>query len=152
MTRIKLHTALAGVSRLGIDTDCIIYFVQANPSFDGLVSDVFRQIAAGQVTGHTSAVSLTETLVIPLRTGDLLLRQRFRDLLLRGRNMHTVPISAAIAERAAEVRALYNLKVPDAMQAATALETGCEAFLTNNGGDFRRVTELNVLVLNELTV
>jgi predicted nucleic acid-binding protein len=84
--------------------------------------------------------------------GDVLLQQTFRDLLLRSQNFDTLPVSTAIAERAAEIRALYRLKTPDAIQAATALEAGCNAFLTNNGQDFRRVTILNVLVLDELAL
>ncbi len=147
---IKLQDALAGIVRLGLDTDCIIYFVQANPAFKSVVSEVFHQISTDQFGGYTSSMSLIETLILPLRMGDMTLRQSFRDLLLQGRNIHTIPVSITIAERAAEIRALYNLKAPDAVQAATALEMNCDAFLTNNGRDFRRIVELNVLVLNEL--
>ena len=57
---------------------------------------------------------------------------------------------ATIAEVAADLRARYNLRTPDALQAATALHSGCEAFLTNNDKHFRRATDLQVLILNEL--
>lgn len=150
MRLTKLQDALAGVTRLGIDTDATIYFVQAHPTYDALVSEVFSQIGTGQLTGFASTISLTETLVLPIRTGDIVLQQKFRNLLLHSRNFYTTPVTPAIAERAAEIRALYNLKTPDAIQAATALETVCDAFLTNNGKDFRRVKSLNVLVLDEL--
>jgi predicted nucleic acid-binding protein len=41
------------------------------------------------------------------------------------------------------------LRTPDALQIATALEAGCEAFLSNDAG-LRRVTELRVLILDDL--
>ncbi|HEX8180785.1 MAG TPA: hypothetical protein VF525_14645 [Pyrinomonadaceae bacterium] len=38
---------------------------------------------------------------------------------------------------------------PDALQIATALQAGCEAFLTNDAAR-QRVTDLRVLVLDQL--
>ncbi len=52
------------------------------------------------------------------------------------------------AQRAALLRASYNLSLTDALQVAAALSAGCEAFLTNDFG-LKRVTELRVLVLDE---
>ncbi|MBW4523229.1 MAG: PIN domain-containing protein [Scytolyngbya sp. HA4215-MV1] len=43
----------------------------------------------------------------------------------------------------------YNLKLPDALQIATARVTGCQAFLTNDTA-LKRVGELRILVLSEL--
>jgi predicted nucleic acid-binding protein len=58
-------------------------------------------------------------------------------------------IDSAVAERAADLRARHNLRTPDALQIAAALETGCQAFLTNDT-QLKRVTELRVLILDEL--
>jgi predicted nucleic acid-binding protein len=49
------------------------------------------------------------------------------------------------------LRAHYNLRTPDALQVATALEFGCQAFLTNDE-QLQRVTDLRVLVLKELSL
>jgi predicted nucleic acid-binding protein len=59
------------------------------------------------------------------------------------------PIDVTIAERAANLRAQYNLRIPDALQIAASLNSECQAFLTNDP-ILMRVTELRVLVLNEL--
>jgi len=58
-------------------------------------------------------------------------------------------IDAETAKRAATLRAKYNLRTPDALQVATALEFDCQAFLTNDIA-LKRVTELRVLILDEL--
>ena len=58
-------------------------------------------------------------------------------------------ITSEIARCAADFRAKYNLKLPDALQIATAIVSNCEAFLTNDT-KLKRVTELQVLVIEEL--
>jgi predicted nucleic acid-binding protein len=47
------------------------------------------------------------------------------------------------------ISARYSLRTPDALQVATALAAGCAALLTNDVR-LQRVTELRVLVLDEL--
>jgi len=48
---MKLDDALKGVSRLAFDTSPIIYFVEANPDYDKLVSNIFNRAAAGDIEG-----------------------------------------------------------------------------------------------------
>lgn len=146
----KISDALSGIRSLGFDSDCIIYFVDPNPEFDQRMTAIFREVVSGNITGLTSTLTLTEGLVRPLQNGDRQTAQRYRDLLLNSSDFQVLPISADIAEIAADLRARYNLRTPDAIQMATALHMGCDAFLTNNGKHFRRVTDLQVLVLNEL--
>jgi len=88
-------------------------------------------------------------LVFPLRLGNTLLQQAFIDLILFGDTTNFVFIDDTIAQQAADVRARYNLALPDALQVATALVSNCDAFLTN---DIRlqRVSEIRVLVIDQL--
>jgi predicted nucleic acid-binding protein len=60
-----------------------------------------------------------------------------------------VPITIPVAESAADLRARYNLRTPDALHVASAIHVGCEAFLTNDTG-IKRVQELAILILDEL--
>ena len=60
-----------------------------------------------------------------------------------------IPVTLPIAESAADLRARYNLRTPDALHVASALSSGCDAFLTNDAG-LKRVQELPILVLDEL--
>jgi predicted nucleic acid-binding protein len=55
-------------------------------------------------------------------------------------------ITPALAERAAEIRATYGIRLPDAFQIATALLHKATHFLTNDNR-LARVRELEVLVL-----
>jgi len=69
--------------------------------------------------------------------------------LLESERFSVLPITVEIAELAADLRARYNLRTPDALQVATALAHRCEAFLTNDAR-LKRVAEIRVLTLEEL--
>lgn len=146
---IKIDDALSGVVRPGLDTAPFIYFIEANPSYDELVTEIFQRVSRGALTGFTSVITLSEVLVQPMRHQNLRLQQEYRDLLLVSRNLQSWEVSAAIAESAAALRVRYRLRTPDALQIATALEAGCQALLCNDT-ELRRISELRVLVLDDL--
>jgi predicted nucleic acid-binding protein len=146
---MKLEHALQNVNFLGIDTSPFIYFVEQNPLYVDLLREVFKRLTAKDFAASSSVVTLTEVLVQPLRQQNQTLADAYRDLLFNGANFKLFSITALIAERAAELCARYNLRTPDALQIATALENGCDAFLCNDNG-LKRVGELRILVLDEL--
>ena len=146
---MKLDDALTGVDRLGFDTAPIIYFVEAHPRYDALVTTIFQRIAARTLSSVTSVITLTEVLIHPLRQGNQHLADAYRSLLATSGDFQTLPITSDIAEQAAALRARHGLRTPDALQIATALAAGCPAFLTNDAR-LQRVSELRILVLDEL--
>lgn len=146
---MKLDDMLTNVSLVAFDTAPIIYFIEANPVYDALVIEIFQQIDSGKMTGLTSVISLCEVLVHPIRNQNQILKQRYFDILLNSPNFFTNSVTAKVAETAAELRAGYNLRTPDALQIATALENGCDAFLCNDNG-LKRITELQILILDDL--
>ena len=58
-------------------------------------------------------------------------------------------MDAATAEMAAQLRATYGLRTPDALHLGSAITSGCQVFLTNDA-DFKRVTEVRVVLLSEV--
>jgi predicted nucleic acid-binding protein len=106
-------------------------------------------VADGSLFGMTTAIALLEVLVVPMRQHNLALQAEYRDLLLHSNNFATFNITTDSAQIAADLRARYGLKTPDALQLGCALENGCDAFLCNDTA-FKRVTELRVLILDEL--
>jgi hypothetical protein len=46
---MKIESALTGIARLGFDTSPIIYFVEANPRYDALITE----IASGKANGFS---------------------------------------------------------------------------------------------------
>ncbi len=146
---MKISDALRDVERLFLDTAPVIYYVEKNPLFLDAVTPFFDRIDLGLLTAVTSPVTLAECLVMPYRSGLVQLQRDFEDLIVYGQNTVFVPLDHGSARQAAELRARYNITLPDALQIAVALSAGCEAFLTNDGL-LQRVKELRVLVLDEL--
>jgi len=147
---MKVADALMGVRLLFLDTAPVIYHVEGNPAYQPLTDSIFQQIQHGMPEAVTSSVTLAEYLVHPYRHGDTALVQKFRQAITAG--VHTTYVGVdASAESAAELRARYNLTLTDAFQIAAALAAGCDAFLTNDSA-LKRVTELTIMVLDELEV
>ncbi len=148
---MTLADALRGVSLLFLDTAPVIYQVEQNLAYSALAGAVFQEIDAGRVGAVTSPVTLAECLVHPYKTASTARIKAFTALITIGRNTQFVAIDQAIAQKAAEFRAGYNLLLPDALQVAVAVMSGCDALLTNDRG-LQRVTELRVLVLDDLAL
>ncbi len=147
---MKIDAALQNITHLFLDTAPVIYYVEKNPQYLATVEFVFDQIDNSSITAVTSPVTLAECLVVPYRLGIANLQQDFLDLIVYGNNTIFVSIDRAIGTQAAEFRARYNLTLPDALQIASALVAGSQAFLTNDA-TLKRVTELNVIVLDEVS-
>lgn len=94
-------------------------------------------------------ITLTETLMKPIQVGDQFLIDAYNELLTETDYVRLISITPVIAEKAAHLRARYNLRTPDALHLATAIEAGCDAFLTNDLG-LNRLTEVQVLILDKL--
>ncbi|NOT55363.1 MAG: PIN domain-containing protein [Deltaproteobacteria bacterium] len=145
----KIDDVLVGVTALGFDTAPLIYFVERHPTYVDIVREFVQRVDTGAVLGYSSMVTLTEVLTQPKQKGNTTVEQEYRDLLLQSRNFKLLPIDSTIAERAADLRARYRFRTPDALQIAAALASGCQAFLTNDP-PLKRAVELRVIVLDDL--
>ncbi len=142
--------ALRG-SVVAVDTAPLIYFMEEHPRYLPHLRAFFGSVARGQIRIVTSMLALTEVLIHPLRQGNAHLAHEYRRILLQADNVQTLPVSAAIAEEAARLRAKHNVRTPDSIQIATAINAGAKTFLTND-------TQLagqwipNILVFDQLLV
>jgi len=150
-TLTPLAVALVNVNALGLDTPPFVYFMERHPTYLNRMRAIFRRVRAGTVIAYTSAITIAEILTKPYQTQNLALANRYQRMLLRGRNFSVLTIDVQTALTAADLRARYNLRTADALQIAAAVEAGCDAFLTNDHA-LRRVTEIPILFLDELTL
>ena len=146
---MKIADALAGVGRLYIETVPLIYYVEENPTYIAKMDAIIAAVDHAQLTAVSSVITLTEVLSQPIKTGDKHLEQDYRDILVNSGSYQLVAITVPIAVAAANLRALYNLRTPDALHVASAMHRRCDAFLTNDTG-IKRVTDLPILILDEL--
>jgi predicted nucleic acid-binding protein len=134
---------------VGLDTAPLIYLIEENPFYLASLRSFFESVDQGEFRVVTSVVTLTEVLVHPMRYGNQKLAEQYRNILLHANQVATLPVSEAIAEAAANLRASYNLRTPDAIQLATAIGSGASFFLTNDSR-LPTLADLKVLVLNQV--
>ena len=135
---------------VGLDTAPLIYFIEEDPAYLEKVTPFFEAVDRGEFQVVTSAVTLLEVLVHPIRRGDAGLALRYREILLGSRNVSCVALSNEIAEEAARLRAESNIRTPDAIHLATAVRAGAASFLTNDT-HLPPLPTLRILVLDELS-
>lgn len=145
---MKLAEQIELFRQVFLDTAPVIYFVEKNPDFAEKVKPVFSKLDEGSLVAVVSPITLAECLVIPYKIPNPEIAQLFTDLLVNNENVLFHPIDDLVASRAADLRARYNISLTDAFQLAIALESGCDAFLTNDL-DLKRVQEIPILVLSE---
>lgn len=134
---------------VGLDTAPIIYFIEGNPLYVEMMRTFFLAVQKDEFSVVTSTITLLETLVVPLRHGNINLAQQYRDILLKTEGHTTISLFPNIAEEAARLRASYNISTPDSIQMATALFGGASFFLTNDT-HLPSLPNLKTLVLDEL--
>jgi predicted nucleic acid-binding protein len=124
-----------------VDTAPWIYVLESHPQFADRFVGLFEAAAKGHVLIALSTITLAEVLIGPCKAGQTALAKRYEKALLQYR---VVDVSAPIAALAAQLRAQYRLKLPDALQLATALDMGATALVTHDR-DFSQVSGLDIV-------
>jgi len=132
---------LASHALIGVDTAPFIYLWERHPRYYQLSEALFRYLTLEGAEGVTSVITLIEACVYPRRQGRLDLVEAYERALLHSRQVRLIPVDAVLAHRATELRAQYNLLVPDAIQVAAALENSATLFVTND----RRLREVQAI-------
>lgn len=131
------------------DAQIPIYTTNAHPVYAPLVRPMWEAVAKGTIFAASSELTLLESLVGPLRSGDTA-SAAARENLWRQKNTRLIGITEDVLREAARLRAIIpGLKTPDAIHAATALVHGCVMFITNDMG-FRRVPNLPLVLLDDV--
>ncbi|MBK7940107.1 MAG: type II toxin-antitoxin system VapC family toxin [Lewinellaceae bacterium] len=110
-------------TKLLLDTNIALYFLGGDPVLANLLDQ--REI-------YISAITEMEMLGYPGITEAE--SERIRDFL---NDCQLVEINAAVREKAIEIRRVHNLKLPDAIIAATAFHLNLP--LVSADGDFSRI-------------
>jgi predicted nucleic acid-binding protein len=124
-----------------VDSAPIIYTLEANKKFAARFAPLFERQAHGEIALAVTTVTVAEVLTGPLRAGEEALAKRYRAVLEAWR---VVDFTCDIAESAARLRGKYGMKLPDAIQLASALAINAHALVTHDR-DFANVRGMRVL-------
>lgn len=140
---------LKGHPIVGLDTMIFIYSMEARRSYLPFLRPLFYSIEQGLAKGVTSIITLIEILVKPLQDRNITAVKNYKFLLHNFPNLTLVNIDHHVAEKGAELRARYGMRIPDALQIASALENEAAAFLSNDY-HLQKVKEIEIVLLKEM--
>jgi predicted nucleic acid-binding protein len=117
---------------VALDTQIFIYFIEEDDRYLPLIKPLFEAIDRGNLSAVTSGLSLMEVLVVPYRSGNVALADRYESLLTRSRGLRFIEIDRYLLKAVAQLPATFKIKPPDAIQVAAALVGRCRSFLSND--------------------
>ena len=145
---MDIEEFLRQFKRIGIDTNVLISaFAQEDlgkkvvPLIDAVANKGTHAFAA-------SILTFSECAVLPYRDGNWAALDQIK-LMFQMPNLNVYPMDEIVAEEAARVRGVYNLKMPDAIIAATSIVHKADVLLTNDHL-FEAVKEIRVVKLADL--
>jgi predicted nucleic acid-binding protein len=141
---------LDGRQGVVIDTMVFIYLFEDHPSFGGLCENLFNHIKAGVFSAVVTPISAAEVLVKPLEKNQLSIADKYRSAIRNMPNVTNIQFDVEIGFMAGSLRAKYGMPLPDMFQVAAALAQPAKAIITNDR-DFRRIREIDVFLLSDMT-
>ena len=132
-----------------VDTSIVIYSVETHAVYWPCLEPMWAAARDGNIAIASSELTLLESLVGPLRSGDATLAAAYEQIFTAS-ELRLLPVVQPVLREAARLRATVpTLRTPDAIHAATALIADCDVFLTNDE-DFCGIPGLSVLILRDV--
>ena len=124
-----------------VDSAPIIYVLEHDPRFAPRFRPLFERQDAGGIQFAVTTITIAEVMTGPLKAGEEALAKRYRAVM---GSWQVVNLTAEIAESAARFRARLKLRLPDAIQVASAIAVNADVLVTHDR-DFSKVKTLTVL-------
>lgn len=139
--------ALPSNGMVYLDANAFIYSIENVLPYWIVLQPLWKRVQNTILTVVTSELTLLEVLVKPLKNNDKIAEKAYRSLFT-STGIQGVPINQQILEHAARLRANTRLRTPDAIHAATALDTHCALCITNDR-DYKKCPSLHIALLDD---
>lgn len=136
-----------GLKSVCLDTNILAYFFEESPRFGSLVKKIVRNLQKDKTELKITFLTLAEILVHPVKLNDEGLIELYSNIQ-NHLNIQIIYPNEKTALIAAQLRAEYNIKTPDALNIAIAISNNCSAFLTNDE-TLKKIKPLKILLLKE---
>ncbi|MEW6447665.1 MAG: PIN domain-containing protein [Bacillota bacterium] len=146
----RLAAILKAYRTVALDTAVFIYHFEKNEKYSVITEEIFSRLDKDKnFAAVTSVITVLEVCVKPIKESRQDLATEYTQKLLYDDKLATWVVDGNIAQKAAEIRAKYGIRTPDAIQVATAITAEADVFITNDTA-LKKIEEIEVLVLKEL--
>jgi predicted nucleic acid-binding protein len=131
------------------DTNVLAYVFGNTPYFIEASLPFFDAIEQGIYTGFTGDITLGELLVKPIMDNDLSTSNRIKSFFDKVQTVSLISHTREDFELMAQIRAQQKLKAIDAIQAATAIRSGCSFLVTGDKNMAQRAAGIETININQ---
>lgn len=133
---------------IGVDTMLFIYLFEKNKKYFFIAKEFFDLVEKGKIIAVTSIMSPIEILSISILEDYPEKQKLYLSFFKKVKNIEVREIKWELVEKVSNLRRKYNLRTPDAIQLANAIDSQAKIFLTN---DMRlsKVEEIEVILLED---
>ena len=121
----------AASARVYVDTNIWIYFIEAAPGFSQQVIQIFARVEDAGARLVTNELAIAECIYKPSRDRQQKTLDVYESLFACG-EIDISPLDGGLARRAAQAGGELGLKLFDSIHYLSALEEGCDFFLTSD--------------------
>jgi uncharacterized protein len=130
--------------RVYFDTNILIYVLENSAGYVDVCLPFFAAVADDSIVGCTGEITLSELLVKPMRSNDMISMAKIRSLFDEG-YFETFAHNRASLELAAHLRATQGLRMIDAIHTAAAIQGNCKFMLTHDKQINRQVRGIEIV-------
>ena len=144
MTIESLERDLREGERLLLDTTSLIAYLDRGEAVSPLATHVIDHLVqSGRNPAIVSMVTVSETLIRPLRIGVTPPYDHLLDFLTQFPNLRPISIDLPVAQEAASLRATFRLSMADALIVATGIVAQVHHLVTNDADWARKLQPIS---------
>ncbi len=144
-----MNDTIAAASRIYLDANCIIYFVEQSDARQTAVAELIRFAMEHDRSMVCSEIGVAECLYGAFKTGNAGLEATYNEFFYDIALFELCPVDGERAKAAARLGAEKGLKLVDALHFLAAIELECDVFVTNDAR-FRSSHGVQVVQLDDL--
>ena len=145
---LKVQRSIERHAVVGLDTAPFVYFIEDVAPYADLLEPAFKLLENHRLRAFTSTITLAEILTKPLAEKKYSLIDEIKFTLKNFSTLTMLAIDEKLAEAAALIRDRHGIRLPDALQIASAIQGEATLFITNDKR-IKKVDAIEVLVLSD---
>lgn len=134
--------------RIGLDSMVFMYYFEGNRRFGEISEVIFDSAEKNELLIIASILILTEVLTGFRKAQNKIFEEKFMQMMEEFPNIEICNFNINLVDEIVKLRSKYNLKTPDAIHLATAIENKASVFITNDKR-LKQVKEIKVVCLRD---
>lgn len=139
---------IGDAKKVCLDTMIFAYHFGKHPKYSPRIIELFKKIEKHEISAYTSIISLLEILSAPEIQLNQALEETYKNFFINFPNLNLIQLDISVSTKAAELRRIYKIKLPDSVILATAIVSGADVLITNDLR-LKQVKEIKIVTLDK---